>query len=151
MSFTAVRESEVSADNDASSWKAILWATVLGACGLLLFVLYAVNAGYDSRRHVGNAIAAAVPVKDLVMAYRMASGKWPVEADAGRLRLTPNESRGARSIVYDPSRKAIVITMAGPWYEGKRFEFVGEDRVEGPVWSCRRIDIDAKYLPASCR
>ena len=134
-----------------SSWKAVVWATVLIASGLLLFLLYAANTGYDSRRYVGNAIAAAMPVREAVMAFRKARGQWPGAADAGRLRVDPNESRGARSVVYDPSRKAVVITMGGSWYEGKRFEFAGEDRSEGPAWNCRTIDIDTKYLPASCR
>jgi hypothetical protein len=61
------------------------------------------------------------------------------------------ESRNVRTIHYDTERKAVVITMGRLPYEGKRFGFFAEERDGKMEWSCRKIDLDPKYLPAACR
>ena len=67
------------------------------------------------------------------------------------MRIDPSRLKRARSISYDPARRAIVVTMAAFPYEGKSFGFFAEDRDGAPGWTCRAIDIDTKYLPAGCR
>ena len=123
---------------------------VAAAAAFILFNLYIMfGYGYESRATVNEAIAASRPMREAVMAFRASNGRWPGEADAGRFRVA--DPGPARSIAYDAAQKGVVITMSGSRYEGKRFIFAGEDRDGVPAWSCRPIDIEAKYLPAACR
>lgn len=107
--------------------------------------------GDASRSMVRVAIMQAAPVRDSVMAFRVAQGRWPRDAEAGPFRIDPSQLQDARSLAYDPKEKAVVVTMKSAPIEGKRFAFYGEDQGGAPRWACRPIDIETRYLPASCR
>ena len=125
---------------------------VLVAIAGILFLIYvALGTGYDSRRHVAEAMQEALPVRDDVMEFRRKNGTWPQAQDATRLAAAAPRPEQARSIRYDPARRAVVVTMGHGPYEGKRFGFFGQDRDGKPEWTCHPIDLEPKYLPANCR
>ena len=126
---------------------------VLVAIVVVGVVLWAVPAsqGYKTRGWVSDAIGEAAPMREGVFRFRQSQGKWPGVADAAKFKVDRSQLKRARSIEYDPANRAVVITMDPEQLGGQRFAFYGEESPEGPGWSCRRIDIEAKHLPASCR
>jgi len=127
----------------------VLVIAVLAVIGFAVYVGF--GTGFDNRRYVSEAMVEAVPLKDSVLAFRRNQGRWPGPADAATFKVDKSRLKRARSIVYDPVKRAVVITMDEHVYAGKSFEFFGDEREGAPVWGCRRNDLDAKYLPASCR
>jgi len=125
---------------------------ILGVVVTLIgIIVVAVNSGYDTRRWVSEAIVDSEALKSNVMAFRVAQGRWPGQADAARFVVDPSKLKRARSVAYDPGQRAIVITMDEHAYAGRSFAFYGAEGAKGPEWSCRAIDIETKYLPAACR
>ena len=125
----------------------VVCAAVLGI-GAFLFV--ATHSGYDSRRHVGEAIEEAAPFKARVAEFHERNKALPQAADAPMLRQD-QKLRRARSVEWDAGRRMIVVTMDGQPYPGKRFGWIADEREGRLEWTCRPLDMEAKYLPAACR
>jgi hypothetical protein len=124
-----------------------LAAVVLGVGA---FLVVAANSGYDSRRHVNEAIAEAAPFRARIVEFYERNKALPRAADAPMLRQD-QRLRRARSVEWNADTGMLVIAMDGHRYPGKRFAFVAEIRDGRLEWGCRPIDIESKYLPASCR
>ena len=58
-----------------------------------------------------------------------------------------------QSIAYDAERRMIVVTMgdSNSSIAGKRFAMHAREERGALEWACRTIDLDRKYLPATCR
>lgn len=121
-------------------------AIVLVCAGYVMFM-----QGDAARSMVRVAITQSTPLRDSVMAFRRERGRWPGQAEAERFRIDPSRLQYVRAVVYDPKEKAVVIMMKPAPIDGKRFAFYGEEHGGTPQWVCRGIDIEATYLPASCR
>jgi len=136
--------------NDQGS--ATAWVLGLTALGIVCLVVYiGFGSGYNSRRHIANAIEDAGRLKADVAAFRLKNNRWPDAREAAQMPGAKKQYYDVRAIGYDAEKKAVVITMDKLPYEGKRFGFFAEDRDGKLEWACRRIDIDTKYLPAGCR
>src|SRR5438046_7833041 len=79
----------------------------------------------NARRHVTQAIEESASVRAAIMNFRRSKLRWPNAEEAEPFRVDVGTLKQARTIAYDPKAKAVVITMAGAPYEGKRFAFNG--------------------------
>jgi len=105
----------------------------------------------NARRHVDAAILESAPMRDAIMNFRRTKLYWPNAEEAEKFRVDVSSLKRARTIEWDAKKKAVVVTMAGTPFEGKKFAFNGADWQRGPQWACRPLDIDTKYLPKNCR
>ena len=118
---------------------------------VVLLVLKGSCSGYDNRRIVTEAINEAAPVKARVEEFYRKNGALPKGADAAAFRLDATQLRSARRIEWSATGRALVITMDGEPYAGKRFAFEPSERDGHFEWTCFAIEMEAKYLPAACR
>lgn len=106
---------------------------------------------YTVRSKVSEGVSAAgslrAPIAEFYKQYR----RLPEPREAGRFRYD-SSSRYTASVVYDAERKAIIATM-GEWVpiKGKRFAMYVREQDGTLEWTCRTIDLEAKWLPGACR
>jgi hypothetical protein len=74
----------------------------------------------------------------------------PQEQDRFRFRKPVEHTE---SILYDAEQRRIVVTMSdsSSSIAGKRFAMHAREERGALEWTCRTIDLDQKYLPATCR
>ncbi len=129
----------------------IVWLAVVAGVAILLFGLYiAFGSSFEDRRDVRLAMAEGADMREAVAAFQRRTGRWPRADESGEFRADPSRLNHARSIVFDAGRRAVVVTMRRQPYTGRSFAFIPDDATP-PRWSCKPIDLDAKYLPESCR
>lgn len=104
---------------------------------------------YSHRERVSEGLSIAVTLKTPVAEFHANQRRLPGAQEAAQ--FTHREKlKFARSVAWDPARRAIVATM-GESEDGKRFELAAVEKDGVLKWICRTIDLDAKYLPADCR
>ena len=68
------------------------------------------------------------------------------------MQIPPSDLKQAKSVVWDTAGRSVVITVGEPESQGgKRIAIYAEERNGTLYWTCRAIDLEVKYLPASCR
>jgi len=108
--------------------------------------------GYRSRALINEAISDVAPLKLRVVEYYVKHERFPLATEAAEFQLAPSDLKRAKSVVWDPAGRSIVVTVAEPQsVSGKRFALYVEKRSDALVWTCRSIDLDAKHMPAYCR
>ena len=139
------------AEENARDDRMIAWSAIAGGVCVFMFGLYiAFGRGYESRRQVTLAIAEAADLRESLSAFHRKEKRWPRFDEAPKFRVDPARLKSARSVAYDPGRRAVVVTLARDPHAGKSFAFVA-DAATPPRWSCKTIDLELKYLPDSCR
>lgn len=129
--------------------------TALGAFGIALvpfvpvLVTFAEYEHRANRERVTEGVLGASALKPPIGEYYEKHKRLPDAQEASQFRHSSPMNFTA-SVAWDAARKAIVATM-GERFNGKRFEIVAEEKDGALVWTCRTIDLERKYLPASCR
>ena len=118
---------------------------------MALFVVRGSCSGYDSRRHVNEAMGEAAPLKARIEEFHREHRRLPQTGEAAALRLQEASLSSARRIEWSGANRMLVITMGREPYANKRFGWAARERDGALEWTCRPIDIDAKHLPADCR
>jgi type IV pilus assembly protein PilA len=104
---------------------------------------------YNRRARVSEGLSAAVEHRNAVSEFHANHHRFPEAAEvapaapAVKLRFT-------KSVSWDPARQSVVVTL-GEREEGRRFELAATQKEGALEWTCRSIDLDSRYLPASCR
>ncbi len=129
--------------------------TALGAFGIALVpfvpVLVMVQE-YEyraNREKVIEGVLTASALKAPVAEFYEKHKRLPDPQEAAQFRYS-SPMKFTASVGWDAARKAIVATV-GEHFNGKRFEIAAEAKDGALVWTCRTIDLEPKYLPASCR
>ena len=125
---------------------------------LILVVLIVVAAafvipayhGYRPRALINEALADALELRTRVSEFHETRRRLPQESEAGAFQVPPSDLKRAQSVAWDAAGRRIVVTTGDP-QPGKRFALQAEVRDGTLTWTCRTIDLDVKYLPASCR
>lgn len=130
--------------------KLVVW--IASALGLaIVAVLYVgANSGYDSRRHVTDAMEEARPLKARIEQFHTKNKSLPQPGDM-KAAKTELSLKQAREVDWDAAQRSIVVTMDGQPYPGKKFAYVAEIKDDRLEWACRPLTLEAKYLPANCR
>ena len=125
---------------------------------LILVVLLVIAAailipsyqGYRPRQLISEALVEGLALRTRVTEIYESRRRLPLESEAVALRIPQSELKRAQSVVWDAAGRRVVVTVGDP-QPGKRFAFHAEERDGNLTWACRTIDLEAKYLPASCR
>jgi len=119
--------------------------------GITIFILIAEYWGYAPRGWVNEAIAESRQVRMKVTAFYGEHRRLPSVVEAKAFQSEQTDLKRALSIIYDPVGRVVVITMRDSPYSGKRIAIRADEKDGTLAWSCQAIDIDPRYLPASCR
>ena len=131
------------------------WLTALGALLIIAIpacIAYAVAMAqieYSHRERVSEGLHAAVSLREAVNEFYAEERSLPGPQEAAQF-LGRDPLKHTASVGWDPGRRSIVVVM-GEKEEGLRFELAAVERDGALQWTCRTIDLDSKYLPASCR
>lgn len=106
--------------------------------------------GYRPRQLVNEDLAEGLVLRTRIAESYEARRRLPQASEAEAFQVSPSELGRAQSVVWDAAGRRIVVTVDRV-QPGKRFAFYAEERDGTLAWSCRTIDLEAKYLPASCR
>jgi Tfp pilus assembly protein PilE len=133
-----------------SSWT-FTGALLLGILGVLLVIAVAVPAysGYAPRAKVSEGVSIAASLRAPIAEFHAKHQRLPGPEEAKKFSYGEPMHYTAL-VAWDAARKAIVVTMADR-FQGKRFEIAAEEKGGTLEWTCRTIDLEPKYLPASCR
>lgn len=126
---------------------------VLIAAGviLLLFLIPAYQ-GTRSKTLIAETFKEGFDLKTRLEEFYDKQHKLPLDAEAKVFQMGPSDLNRAQSVVWDPVGRRIIIAVDKPQSEsGKRFTLHAEERDGTLTWTCRTIDLEVKYLPASCR
>jgi hypothetical protein len=106
--------------------------------------------GTRSKTRIAGMFGESFVLKTKVEAFFDKQRRLPLDAEARGFQMGPSDLNWAQSIAWDPASRAIVVTLGEP-QSGKRFALHAEERDGKLDWTCRTIDLETKYLPASCR
>ena len=106
--------------------------------------------GYRPRALISEAVLDSAALRTRVAQFHEARRRLPQEAEVGAFQVPPSDLKRAQSVVWDAAGRRIVVIAGNP-QPGKRFALQAEVRDGTLTWTCRTIDLDVKYLPASCR
>jgi hypothetical protein len=115
----------------------------------IVYISVQAQLEYSHRERVSEGLSIAHSLKTPVAEFHANRGRLPGSQEAAQFTYR-EKPKFARSVAWDPARRAIVATM-GDREDGKRFELAAVEKGGALEWICRTIDLDAKYLPASCR
>jgi hypothetical protein len=104
---------------------------------------------YNRRARVAEGLSAAVAQRNAIAEFHASHRRFPEAAELAQV-TPPDKLRFTRSVAWDPARQAVVVTL-GEREEGRRFELAATPKDGALEWICRSIDLDSRYLPASCR
>ena len=131
------------------------WATALGALLIIVIPACIAYAGamaqieYSHRERVSEGLGAAVSLKAAVNEFHTENRRLPGPQEAAQF-LGRDPLKFTDSVGWDPARRSIVVTM-GEKEGGRRFELAATEKDGALQWTCRTLDLDRQYLPASCR
>ena len=117
---------------------------------VVIAVLIPAWQGFRPRSLVTEAMEDAVPLRRRIERFHIDNRRLPEGTEAASFRIDQGLS-ASRLVAWDPRERMVVVTMGDNMHSGKRFGFkadLNEARIE---WKCSRFDLEAKYLPASCR
>lgn len=115
-------------------------------------VLVGSCSGYEPRRYVMEAISESLPLRQAVEIHYRSRGALPASSRELQLRPESMKLRYAQRVEWNAADRMVVVTMEPERYRGKRFGWVAAGGPGGAVeWTCKTIDLEAKYLPADCR
>jgi hypothetical protein len=138
-----------------SAWK-LFSAVFSGALALIVPVYLAVvPAAYDDhapRAKVAEGVSAATALQREIDDFYAEHKRLPGTQEQERFRYQ-KPLQYTESILYDAERRMIVVTMGDSTSSiaGKRFALPAREKTGALEWACRTIDLDRKYLPATCR
>ena len=121
----------------------VLWVAVIAA------MMIPAYGGYAPRAKISEAILAASATRTQVGEFYAENRRLPQASEAGRFRADqpPN---WVESIQYQAAERRILVTLRNI-QPGKRFALYAQERGGELAWTCRTVDLEKKYLPASCR
>jgi type IV pilus assembly protein PilA len=129
--------------------------TALGALVVIVVPAYIAYVSvqaqrqYAPRERASEGLSRAQALRTPVAEFYYNEGRLPGPQEAAK--FTEREPlKFARSVGWDAGRRAIVVVL-GERDGGKRFEIAALEKAGVLEWTCRTIDFDARYLPASCR
>ena len=127
----------------------IAWLLLIGS---VLSVVNAAYADYTVRAKVSVALAVGSAMRGTIAEFHEREKRLPTQAEAVKFRHEMQDPvyPFVKSVAYDSGAQRIVITMREPFPE-KRLALHADVRDGNLVWTCRTIDIEANYLPPSCR
>lgn len=107
-----------------------------------------------SRAAVGGAIALSSPIQKSVTEFYARHGRLPDARETASMSLH-RPGKEARSVLFDPDRKAVVVTIAELNAEFREKEYrlalMPEARAGQLHWRCRPINLSRRYVPARCK
>jgi type IV pilus assembly protein PilA len=127
---------------------------VVAIIGILAAVALPAYRDYSVRAKVSELILAASSGKTSVAEFVNTYGTMPSNASLG---LASQSSKYVESVTYsqtDASNGVLTVkaTNVEPAINGKTIKLTGTINTTGQVdWACHNIDMDARYLPASCK
>jgi type IV pilus assembly protein PilA len=124
---------------------------LIAIAGIIAVASIPAYMGYHRNARVAEALQEAYALRKALDEFHMKHKRLPSKAEALQFRRDPAALKTARSVVYNPDDRMIVITMRDYAYDGKSFALRAESREGVVTWSCRSVDIENKWLPASCR
>ena len=118
-----------------------------------LLTVPAAYGDYTPRATVSAGLALASSLKHPIAEFYAEHNRLPAPQEAGRFR--DEGGKYAQNVAaYDAERRMIVVTIgadARREVRGRRVALQAEEKDGTIYWRCRAIDLDPKYLPASCR
>lgn len=138
-----------------SAWKlfSAVFAGVLAP--IVPFVLGAMSTGYEGyaeRAKVLEGVSYATALQREIDAFYGEHKRLPGLQEQERFRYR-KPMQYTHSIVYDTERRMIVVTMddSSSTIAAKRFAMHAQEENGALEWTCRTIDLNRKYLTATCR
>jgi type IV pilus assembly protein PilA len=122
-------------------------ALVVPAC---VMVAPAAYSDYTPRARVSEGISIASAMKTDIGEFYAEHRRLPSAVEAAQFRIEA-PMKYTESVAYDAERRMIVATMREGYLAGKRLAMHVKEENGTLVWICRTIDLEPKYLPASCR
>ncbi len=132
-----------------SAANATLTAALILGLPLLILIAIPSYSDYVPRAKVVDALALTHPLKTSISEFHANNKRLPTSQEAEKFRA--DGGKYAEALVYDVDKRMIVVTMREGSYKNKRFALTAEEKDGALVWTCRTIDLEAKYLPSSCR
>jgi hypothetical protein len=135
-----------------TGWAAVeaaLMAAFAFAFSLFFAIAPVAYSDYPSRAKVAEGLIMAASIKDQIGEFYAKHRRLPASHESGQFRDN-GPTQYTESAAYDADKKMIVITYRDP-FAGKRVALHAEGRNGTLNWTCRTIDLDPKYLPATCR
>jgi type IV pilus assembly protein PilA len=131
---------------------------VVAIIGILAAVALPAYQDYTIRAKITEAIGMASAAKTSVSEHVISRGVWPTDATAAGYD-SPNNLGVVSSISIGTNGTGglITVTLATSTTAGlgaaagKTFTLTGQTSGQNVSWTCAPGDIDAKYLPSSCR
>jgi hypothetical protein len=143
------------ADPRATPPRPSAW-TLMGALAtgvLWLCIVYVgvapMYADYTPRAKMSEAVLSTSAMRNDLTEFFEKERRLPGPAEASRFRADP-PSKYVEHVVYEPGESRIVVTMREV-QPGKRFALYATTNDRTLTWTCRTIDVEAKYLPGTCR
>ena len=140
---------EGKAPKPPSAFTAIGAFLIIVIPGWMIYVTAQAQIEYSHRERIGEGMMAAVALKVSIAEFHANERRLPGAQEAAQFAYR-EPLKFTKTVTWDPARRAIVATM-GEREEGRRFELLAVEKDGALEWTCRTIDLDAKYLPASCR
>ena len=126
---------------------------VVAIIGILAAVALPAYQDYTVRAKVSEAIGFAAAAKSAVSEHVLAKGAWP--ASNGAAGFPSPTSKVVSGISISGSSITVTLSSGGTAglssAAGKKFKLTGKTTASGVHWVCAKDDIDAKFLPATCR
>ena len=119
------------------------------ALGLLILLGLIYTADHKARLNISWAIVSASGTRDEITEFHARHRRLPGPQEARQFR-TDSPLSWVENVVYEPAERRIVITLR-EIQPGKRFALYAHESGGQLVWTCRTIDLEKKYLPATCR
>ena len=127
---------------------------VVAIIGILAAVALPAYRDYSVRAKVSELILAASSGKTSVAEFVNTNGAMPT---TGSLGLASQSSKYVSAVDYTQTSTSVgVLTVTASSAEGavsgKKIKLTGSINGTGQVdWACTTVDMDARYLPASCK
>ena len=138
-----------------SAWK-LFSAVFSGALALIVPSFLVMGPGsyesYGPRAKVAEEFSFGTGLQREIDAFYAEHKRLPGPQEQERFRYR-KPMKYTQSIAYDAERRMIVVTMGDSTSSiaGKRFAMHAREERGALEWACRTIDLDRKYLPATCR
>jgi hypothetical protein len=132
-----------------SAWTAAGATLLIVIPGFFVYAVVQAQMDYSHRERASEGLSIAMTLREPVAVFHANERRLPGPKEMAQ--FTHREPmKFTKSVAWDPARVALVVTL-GERENGKRFELAAAEKDGALQWTCRTIDFDAKYLPASCR
>ena len=132
---------------------------VVAIIGILAAIAIPAYQDYTIRSKMTEALTLASSAKTSVSEYYISQGSMPATEDAAGIDATGTNYATPVVQAMDYTQNSdtegeieiSINAIGGDTAAGDSFTMTGTGSGQGVEWVCATVDIDEKYLPASCR